>query len=109
MKPIATNHEILLFKGTSFSNPEFSKPGKFDSRVEPKTLPDEFGKASWAGVHFEILPGLTTHPLASCKMYIRNIHSAAHFLQIIQGTDPHPFENSISIGPAVYLKDANFN
>ena len=109
MKPITTNQEILLLTGTSFSNREFSKTGKHSNRLETSSSRDELERACWAGLLFEMLPELTTHPFTSTKMYIWSIHSAAHFLLIRQGADPNPVEELFSIDPQLFLPAARLN
>ena len=109
MKPITTNQEILLFTGTSFSSRKFSKTGKHNNRLDTGSSRDELERACWAGLLFEMLPELTTHHFTSCKMYIWNIHSAAHFLLIRQGTDPNPVEDFFSIDPQLFLPSTLLN
>jgi len=109
MKPITTNQEILLFTGTSFSSREFSKPGKDNNGLETGSSRDEFEKACWAGMLFEILPELTTDSFASGKTHIWNIYSAEHFLLISQGTDPYPVEDFFSIDPQLFVSGTQLN
>lgn len=109
MKPITIKQQIMLFTGSTFSNREFSKPGKHNNTRETGAARDELERACWAGMIFEILPELAINPFPSYKMHIWSIQSAEHCLLISQGTDPYPVEAVHSIDPPYFLTVTNFN
>jgi hypothetical protein len=109
MKPIATNQEILLYIGSTFSNREFSKPGKQNNRLATDYPWEELERACWAGMLFELLPELSIDAFARNKTCIWNILSGEHSLLINQGTDPNPAEAVFSIDPRLFLTATGFN
>lgn len=109
MKPTTTNQEILLITGSTFSNREFSEPGKYNNRLAAPSSIEELERACWAGMLFELLPELRIDTFSSSKMYIRNIHRAEYFLLINQGTTLHPAEAVFSIDPQLFLIATDFN
>ena len=108
MKPLTTNQEILLFKGTSFSKREFAFQDKHNKRPGTHSPGEDLETACWEGKLSEILFELTIDPIDGYKMYIWNIHSTERSLLIQQGTDPYQDETAFSIDPLRILPGTNF-
>jgi len=108
MKPLTTNQEILIFKGTSFSKLEFAIQDKHNKRPGPNSSGEELEKACWEGRLFEILPELSIDPIDGYKMYIWNMYVTKRSLLIQQGTDPYLDETAFSIDPLCIFPGTNF-
>jgi len=108
MKPLTTNQEILLFKGTSFSKLEFASQDKYNKRPGAHAPVEDLEKACWEGRLFEILPELSIDPIDGYKMYIWNIHVTKRSLLIQQGTDPSLDDTAFSIDPLGIFPGTNF-
>jgi len=108
MKPLTTNQEILLFKGTSFSKLEFASQDKYNKRPGNYSPGEDLEKTCWEGRLFEILPELTIDPIDDYKMHIWNIRVTKRSLLIQQGTEPHWDETSFSINPLGIFPGTNF-
>ena len=108
MKPLTTNQEILLFRGTSFSKRQFAIHDKYKDKPNTTFPGVELEKACWEGRLSEILPELTIDPIDGYKMYIWNIDTTERFLLVQQGTDPRSEETAFSINPPCILPGTNF-
>ena len=109
MKPETTNHEILLFTGTSFTNREFcSRDDEKDNGRKASPM-EELEKACWDGMLYEMFPELPGSFLAKCESFIWNIVSGIHFLRISMGPFPQDMKNERSIDPYFFLPTVNRN
>ncbi|HJS56186.1 MAG TPA: hypothetical protein VJ765_16660 [Chitinophagaceae bacterium] len=108
MKPLTTNQEILLFKGTSFSKFEFAIRDNHKKRPGANSAGEELEKACWEGKLSDILPELTIDPIDGYKMYVWNIHATKRSLLIQLGTDPCRNDTVFSIDPLYILPGTNF-
>jgi len=109
MKPITTHREILLFKGTGFSNLELSIRGIYNSGPFLPSTGDSVEKAWWAVILDAILPEITIEPSDGHNMYIWNIGSGEHSLLIQQGTGAKPDDAGFSVDPGKILSGIHLN
>ena len=105
----ATNHEFLLFTGSSFTNGEFcSRDDEKDNGRKLSSI-EELEKACWNGMLYETFPELLNSFSAKCESFIWHIVSGVHFLRINMGPLPGEVENESSIDPYFFLPIANMN
>lgn len=109
MKPEITNQEIMLFIDSRFCSREFCSR---DDKLQGLNLNlhrEQLENACWAGMLFEMLPELTGCNRLANKTYIRDIHSAGHFLLVNQGCDPQPVNKPFSIDPYLFFDTVRSN
>jgi hypothetical protein len=79
MKQKATNHEVLLFTGTHFSNKQFCDK---DRQPPDNSLKDQLQRACWNGFIFEILPGVREYPSQKNISFIWEVIPAENFIDV---------------------------
>jgi len=103
MKPQATNQEILLFTGTSFSNRPFCQRDTDDNEGNNYSALEELECACWDGMLNELLPELTGSPSHNNINHIWNTVSGVNFLCITIGPFPVQLEKETSLDPYLFL------
>ena len=106
MKHKATNHEVLLFTGTHFSNKQFCDK---DRQPTDNSLEDQLQRACWNGFIFEILPGILDHPAQKNISFIWEVIPAENFIDVRIGEAPYSIEYALSVNPYFFLLGKNFN
>lgn len=106
MKPITINQEVLLFTGTSFSKSQLCEKSQSPGKELPGSS-EQLQKACWAGMLFEMLPGLAE--ISPAKTFVWEVIPSKTFIRVKSGTAPGPVENETSIDPYFLLPVKNFN
>ena len=107
MKQKTTFHEILLFTGTEFSNRQFCN--KENNNANDFSSPEEFERACWDGMLYEMFPEILGSFSFKCESFIWHIMNGKNFLSINIGTVPPVIESERSIDPYFFLEDVNPN
>ena len=109
MKHETTNHEILLFTGTSFSRRE--RCNRYDEKDNGRKLSpiEELEKACWNGLLNEMFPEVLNSFSVKCESFIWHIVSGVHFLRINIGHRLDETESETSIDPYLFLESINKN
>ena len=103
MKPETTNHEILLFTGTSFTSRKFcSRDEEKDNNTKTSSM-EELEKACWDGLLYEMFPEILGSFSAKCESFIWHITSGVHFLLFGLGPFPQRMESETSIDPYFFI------
>jgi hypothetical protein len=102
MEPKIFNREILLFTGSSFCSRQFYDRNDENEGSNRSTM-EEFEKACWDGMLYEILPELFIDPMQHGESYIWNTASGVNFLCVNMSAYPITAENQTSIDPYFFL------
>ena len=109
MKHETTNHEILLFTGTSFSHRGFcSRDNEKDNGRKLSSI-EELEKACWDGLLNEMFSQVLNSFSVKCGSFIWHIVSGMHFLRINVGHLPNEVMSEGAIDPYSFLPIANMN
>ena len=106
MKKAATNHEILLFTGTGFTNRKFSTRDNELEKGKKLSSMEELEKACWDGMLYEMFPELLGSFSTKCESFIWHIMSGKNYLRISMGPSPTVMENETAIDPYFFLLSA---
>lgn len=106
MTPNSTNHEVLLFMGTSFSKKQLCEK---DCKQPDNSLTGQLQRACWNGLIFEILPDILDYPAQTSSIYTWEVTPAEHFIDVKIGAAPYSVEYGMSVNPYFFLLEKNFN
>lgn len=108
MKPQATNQEILLFTGTSFTNRSFSHR-EDDKEQRNYSAMEELERACWDGILNELLPELVGDASYDNNNYLWHTVSGVNFLCVNIGPHPVHVEKETSLDPYLFLNGVRKN
>ncbi len=106
MKQKATNHEVLLCTGTTFSKSQFCDK---DCQQQDNSLEAQLQRACWNGLIFEILPDIPEYPSQKNSSFIWEVIPAENFIDVKIGEAPYFIEYTMSVNPYFFLLEKNFN
>ena len=102
MKPTNTNHEILLFIGTSLSNRQFNSREENGSDKTYSAI-EELEKACWNGIVHEMFPEILGSFYPKCECFLWHVLTGKNFLYINIGPNPVMAEHDTSIDPYLFM------
>jgi hypothetical protein len=106
MERNATQKEILLMTGTSFSSRNYTDKTGTD-HTGALSERERLEEACWNGLLKEILPEIFN--LTDKKLYLWQIREADAFIELELGEAPPVKENQFSLDPYSFLQATPFN
>lgn len=104
----ATQQEVLLMTGTSFTSGQLAK---MDGVSGTKNFSDIelMAEACWNGLLPELLPEIFTEDITTKKSYLWQIREGNSFLELQWAPFPEKKDKFFSIDPYDFLSEENFN
>src|SRR4030095_7804941 len=106
MKPSSTNHEVILFTGTSFSKKQLCEK---DPQQPDNSLTGQLQRACWNGLIFERLPDIIEDSSPKNNCYTWEVTPAKNFIDVKMGPAPYAVDFAVSVNPYCFLLAKNFN
>jgi len=108
MKQYAMQQEILLMLGTSFSSMEYLE--KDDSgNLNHLSEKEKLEQACWNGLLREMLPEIFEQGEGSTNLYLWQIKTASHFLELELGQSYQTTDAYFSIDPYCFLETEHYS
>ena len=101
MKTDATQMEILLVTGTSFSSRQFSELGT--APQNQKSEKENLETACWNGLLEEMLPEINPHDNGSNQIFLWQIKEGNKFIELEMGAVPALPDQLLSIDPYTFF------
>ena len=107
MKTLATQQEILLIKGSAFSQNEWiEKDADSNKRISTS---EQLENACWNGMLDEMFPEILVKSEDGKKLFVWYVHQCESFLQVELSEAPEKIEQEFSINPYVFLPAVFYN
>ena len=99
----------MLFIDSHFCSREFCRRDEGLRGMELNLHREKLENACWAGLLFEMIPELVALNLTGEKAFIRDIHTAGHFMLINRGMEAEQVEEPYSLDPYLFLNKNKAN
>ena len=101
MKTLTTQQEILIIKGSAFSqNQMVEKDADGNKKM---TASEQLENACWNGLLDQLFPEIIIKPAAGKKLFVWHIQQCESFLQVELSETPEELDEQFSINPYIFL------
>ena len=108
MKKNSTQKEILLITGTSFSSRQLCERNDGGNSKSLSEI-EQLEEACWNGLIHEMLPEIFEQGEGSTNLYLWQIKTASHFLELELGQSYQTTDAYFSIDPYCFLETEHYS